>query len=149
MSYDGKHTNSNVTEFAERQKLTLPDFDTLRVMAKNDPEGLESLRIALCNKVIDEAPDHAKPRLKGLMFQINSRRSLAASELEACEELSSMMQESLQRMQSMLKDLRSMQSESILLSTRRFHENGSDNDNVKQSQEKPTADILPFRQLSH
>lgn len=147
MSYDGKYTHSKLTDLAERQKLTLPDFDTLRVMAKNDPEGLENLRIALCNKVIDEAPDHAKPRLQGLMFQINSRRSLAASELDACEELSSMMQESLQRMQSMLKDLRSMQSESILLSTRRFHENG--NEDTEQGQEKPTADILPFRQISH
>lgn len=147
MSYDGKHTNSNLTDLTERQKLTLPDFDTLRGMAKNDPEGLENLRIALCNKVIDEAPEHAKPRLQGLMFQINSRRSLAASELEACEELSSMMQESLQRMQSMLKDLRSMQSESILLSTRRFHEN--DSENTRHGQEKTTADILPFRQLSH
>lgn len=147
MSYDGKHTNSNLTDLTERQKLTLPDFDTLRVMAKNDPEGLENLRIALCNKVIDEAPNHAKPRLQGLMFQINSRRSLAASELEACEELSSMMQQSLQRMQSMLKDLRSMQSESILLSTRRFHEN--DSGNTGRSQDNPTADILPFRQINH
>jgi hypothetical protein len=126
---------------AKRQKLTLPDFDTLRFMAKNDPEELENLRLALCNKVIDEAPDHAKPRLHGLMFQINSRRSLASSEMEACEELSSMMQESLQHMQSMLKDLRTMQSESILLSTRRFHAN----DTGSYGQEKQTADILPFR----
>jgi len=126
---------------AKRQKLTLPDFDTLRFMAKNDPEELENLRLALCNKVIDEAPDHAKPRLHGLMFQINSRRSLASSEMEACEELSSMMQETLQHMQSMLKDLRTMQSESILLSTRRFHANDTDS----YGQEKQTADILPFR----
>ncbi|MDA8962586.1 DUF3135 domain-containing protein [Pseudomonadales bacterium] len=147
MSYDDTHTstNSKSSDRAERQKLTLPDFDTLRFMAKNDPEGLESLRLALCNKVIDEAPEHAKPRLHGLMFQINSRRSLAASEMEACEELSSMMQESLQHMQSMLKDLRTMQSESILLSTRRFHTN----DNDSQSSTKHTADILPFRQIRH
>jgi len=147
MSYDDTHTNthskSSVT--TELQKLTLPDFDTLRSMAKNDPEELESLRIALCNKVIDEAPDHAKPRLHGLMFQINSRRSLASSEMEACEELSSMMKESLQHMQSMLKDLRTMQSESILLSTRRFHNNESD----AQGHTKQTADILPFRQINH
>ena len=147
MSYDDTYTNthSKSSDITERQKLTLPDFDTLRFMAKNDPEELESLRIALCNKVIDEAPDHAKPRLHGLMFQINSRRSLAASEMEACEKLSSMMQESLQHMQSMLKDLRTMQSESILLSTRRFHANESHS----QSQVKQTADILPFRRIQH
>ena len=84
MSYDDTHTstNSKSSDRIARQKLTLPDFDTLRFMAKNDPEELESLRIALCNKVIDEAPDHAKPRLHGLMFQINSRRSLASSEMK-------------------------------------------------------------------
>jgi len=143
MSYDDTNTSthSESSDMAKRQKLTLPDFDTLRFMAKNDPEELENLRLALCNKVIDEAPDHAKPRLHGLMFQINSRRSLASSEMEACEELSSMMQESLQHMQSMLKDLRTMQSESILLSTRRFHANDTDS----YGQEKQTADILPFR----
>jgi hypothetical protein len=147
MSYDDTYTNTNPesSTCAERQKLTLPDFDTLRFMAKNEPEKLENLRIALCNKVIDEAPDHAKPRLQGLMFQINSRRSLASSEMEACEQLSSMMQESLQHMQSMLKDLRTMQSESILLSTRRFHAN----DNNANGQAKQTADILPFRQTKH
>ena len=143
MSYDDTNTSthSESSDMAKRQKLTLPDFDTLRFMAKNDPEELENLRLALCNKVIDEAPDHAKPRLHGLMFQINSRRSLASSEMEACEELSSMMQETLQHMQSMLKDLRTMQSESILLSTRRFHANDTDS----YGQEKQTADILPFR----
>ena len=143
MSYDDTNTSthSESSDMAKRQKLTLPDFDTLRFMAKNDPEELENLRLALCNKVIDEAPDHAKPRLHGLMFQINSRRSLASSEMEACEELSSMMQESLQHMQSMLKDLRTMQSESILLSTRRFHANDANT----HGQEKQTADILPFR----
>ena len=143
MSYDDTNTSthSESSDMAKRQKLTLPDFDTLRFMAKNDPEELENLRLALCNKVIDEAPDHAKPRLHGLMFQINSRRSLASSEMEACEELSSMMQESLQHMQSMLRDLRTMQSESILLSTRRFHANDADS----YGQEKQTADILPFR----
>ncbi|MGB1191593.1 MAG: DUF3135 domain-containing protein [Pseudomonadales bacterium] len=145
MSYDDKYTTPDSANHSGPQKLSLPDFDTLRVMAKNDPVGLEDLRIALCKKVIDEAPDHAKPRLEGLMFQINSRRTLASSELDACHDISNMMQESLQRMQAMLKDLRSMQSESILLSTRRFHE--SENNN--QQPEKTTALILPFRQIKH
>ena len=107
MSYDDTNTSthSESSDMAKRQKLTLPDFDTLRFMAKNDPEELENLRLALCNKVIDEAPDHAKPRLHGLMFQINSRRSLASSEMEACEELSSMMQESLQQTISPLREI--------------------------------------------
>ena len=119
----------------ERNQPTLPDFDALRDMARHRPEELEALRLALCNKVIDEAPDHAKPRLRGLMFQINARRELANSQLEACEEISNMMHDSLQRMQAMLKDLRSIQSESITLSTRHY----------RDSAPESSATILPFR----
>ena len=42
------------------------------------------------------------------MFQINARRKLASSELEACEDISQMMNASLKRMQAMLKDLSSL-----------------------------------------
>lgn len=142
MSHDGNSKIGSSSKIpADKDELSLPDFDTLRDLAKNDPEGLESLRIALCNKVINEAPDHAKARLQGLMFQINSRRKLARSNLEACQEISNMMHESLQRMQAMLKDLRSMQSESILLSTRHY------DDQLGIDSKKPqyNADILPFK----
>ena len=114
---------------------SLPDFDTLRDMAKNNPEELEALRVALCQKVIDEAPLHARPRLEGLMFHINARRTLAKSELEAARELSNMMNDSLARMQAMLKDLRAIQSESILLSAR--------NHRKKQEIHKRAA-VIPF-----
>lgn len=118
---------------------TLPDFDTLRNLARNDPEGLERLRLALCERVINEAPEHAKPRLQGLMFQINSRRQLARSEMEATETLSEMMNDSLQRMQAMLKDLRTIQSESILLTTR------CDSAGDLLARQEASAEILPFR----
>ena len=141
MSYDSKNTIGKRNKIgSDNSKLSLPDFDTLRDLAKNDPEGLEELRPALCNKVIDEAPEHAKPRLKGLMFQINSRRQIASSNLEACKEISSMMHESLHRMQAMLKDLRSMQSESILLSTRHY----DDALGIQRPAPSGSAEILPF-----
>lgn len=139
---EGKHSDSHRhldQDFMkdETHKPTLPDFDTLRDLARENPEKLEQLRLALCQKVIDEAPEHAKPRLEGLLFQINARREIASSNLEATEELYGMMNHSLKRMQSMLKDLRTIQSESILLTTR--HEQSSGND----SQESAT--ILDFR----
>ena len=118
------------------RRLSLPDFDTLRDMAKHDPKGLEQLRLQLCQRVIDNAPAHAKPRLKGLMFQIESRRRLAANKLEACEGISRMMYDSLKRMQAMLKDLRAMQSESIMLSSKHFS---------PASDERLKAKVLPFR----
>lgn len=121
----------------DSSKPTLPDFDTLRDLARENPEELERLRVALCQKVIDEAPAHAKPRLEGLMFQINARREIARSNYEAAEELSGMMNHSLKRMQSMLKDLRTIQSESILLTTRHEHKS------ARETNE--TAKILPFR----
>ena len=120
-------------------KTTLPDFDTLREMAKNEPEELERLRIALCHRVIEDAPQHAKRRLEGLLFQINAKRELAKTPLQACEDISAMMLESLQKMQAMLKDLRSMQSESIALSSKKHHA-GNDSEQCLES-----ADILPFR----
>lgn len=120
-----------------RREVRLPDFDTLRDLAKNDPEKLEELRVALCQKVIDDAPVHARPRLEGLMFHINARRALAKSELEATREISSMMHDSLARMQSMLKDLRAIQSESILLSARNHR---------KKQEIHQRAMVIPFRQ---
>lgn len=137
MSYDSSNNTSRSNNAAEKTKLSLPDFDTLRDLAKNDPEALENLRLALCNKVINEAPEHAKARLNGLMFQINARRQLASSHLDACKDLSNMMHESLQRMQAMLKDLRSMQSESIMLSTRRYKE--------AELPPQTNAEVLPFK----
>ncbi len=136
MSSDGKHNTSLANETGRNSKVTLPDFDSLRDMAKNNPEELERLRLALCNKVINKAPSHAKQRLRGLMFQINARRKLAKTNMDACVEISSMMNDSLKRMQAMLKDLRSMQAESIVLSTKQYK--GSTN-------AQPLADILPFK----
>ena len=123
----------------ELGKPTLPDFDTLRELARNNPAGLERLRLALCQKVIDEAPDHSKARLEGLMFQINARRELAKTDMQACQDLSQMMNESLRRMQAMLKDLRTIQSESILLSTRDYLAE------EKTDGEDGSATVLPFK----
>lgn len=127
-------------------KPVLPDFDTLRDLARDDPAGLERLRLALCQKVIDEAPPNARPRLEGLMFQINARRQLAKTDLEACQDISSMMNESLRRMQAMLKDLRTIQSESILLSTRNQMDNHHDRP-ADSSKTCATARVLPFAKI--
>ena len=136
MDKDKHNTQNLLSHDAQQSKPTLPDFDTLRDMAKNNPKELEQLRIALCQKVIDEAPAHAKHRLEGLMFHINARRELTNNALEAAADISKMMNDSLARMQAMLKDLRTVQSESILLSAR--------NHNKKQTIHRK-AIVLPFR----
>jgi len=127
---------SSGSDIADTRKVTLPDFDTLRDMAKHNPEALERLRLALCQKVIDDAPANAKQRLEGLMFHINTRRALAKSNLDATREISNMMNDSLARMQAMLKDLRTVQSESIMLSTRKLK---------KDDKPLAKATVLPFK----
>ncbi|MBT8138461.1 MAG: DUF3135 domain-containing protein [Gammaproteobacteria bacterium] len=139
---NNKETNSKSQDamvYDELGKPTLPDFDTLRDIARNNPAGLERLRIALCQKVIEEAPEHSRARLEGLMFQINARRQLAKTDLEACEDLSQMMNASLKRMQAMLKDLRTIQSESILLSTRNYLGEHSPTEDAE------VAAVIPFK----
>ncbi|MGB5324374.1 MAG: DUF3135 domain-containing protein [Pseudomonadales bacterium] len=136
---NGSASTDDAMVYDEFGKPTLPDFDTLRNIARNNPEGLERLRVALCQKVIEEAPEHSRARLEGLMFQINARRKLARTELEACEDISQMMNASLKRMQAMLKDLRTIQSESILLSTRGYL--GDSGPRVGSD----AAQVIPFR----
>ena len=41
---------SEPTVLDELGKPTLPDFDTLRELARENPAGLERLRLALCQK---------------------------------------------------------------------------------------------------
>ena len=141
MAKDNFTDNRHLMPQDDRGRPTLPDFDTLRDLARDDPAGLERLRLALCQKVIDEAPARARPRLEGLMFQINARRQLASTEMEACQDISEMMNESLRRMQAMLKDLRTLQSESILLSTRSHAEQ------AEMPERRQKAKVLPFMRV--
>ena len=69
----------------------LPSFDTLRYLAEHDPARLERLRRVLTERLISRAPDRAKPRLRGLQFEIEARVSIAPNPIAACVTLSSMM----------------------------------------------------------
>lgn len=72
----------------------LPNFDTLLRIAKQDPEQLEQIRIQLAQQTISQAPEHLRPRLRGLQFQIDIKRKLAKTPLAACIQLSNMMHRS-------------------------------------------------------
>ncbi len=77
----------------------LPDFDSLRRMARDNPDGLEALRRKLVTELIDEAGPERRQRLEGLQFQIDMERRRAANPLAATIRLSSMMRDSLLRLQ--------------------------------------------------
>ncbi len=74
----------------------LPAFDVLVDLARNDPEGLESLRRSLTTAVIDGASsDATKRRLEGLQFRVDVERERASTPLAATIRISEMMCQSL------------------------------------------------------
>ncbi len=77
----------------------LPDFEVLKRMAQENPEGLEALRHKLIGELLDRASPEQRRRLEGLQFRIDMERRLAANPLAATIKLSSMMRDSLLRLQ--------------------------------------------------
>jgi hypothetical protein len=76
--------------------VRLPAFDVLVDMARNDPQGLETLRRSLTNAVITAATsENARQRLRGLQFRIDMERRRAPTPLAAAVRLSRLMSDSL------------------------------------------------------
>ena len=74
----------------------LPAFDILVDMARNDPEGLETLRRSLTDAVIAAASsENTKRRLQGLQFRVDMERRRAGTPLAATIRISEMMCRSL------------------------------------------------------
>ena len=77
-------------------KARLPAFEVLVDMARNDPEGLETLRRSLTNAVIAGASsDTTRRRLQGLQFRVDLERRRASTPLAAAIRISEMMCHSL------------------------------------------------------
>jgi len=74
----------------------LPAFDVLVDMARNDPQGLETLRRSLTDAVITAASNEAtRRRLQGLQFLVDVERRKATTPLAATIRISEMMCRSL------------------------------------------------------
>ncbi len=74
----------------------LPAFDVLVDMARNDPQGLETLRRSLTDAVITAASNEAtRKRLQGLQFRVDMERRRASTPLAAAIRISEMMCRSL------------------------------------------------------
>ncbi len=74
----------------------LPAFEVLVDMARNDPDGLETLRRSLTDAVIAAASsDTTRRKLKGLQFRVDLERQRAATPLAATIRISEMMCHSL------------------------------------------------------
>ena len=76
--------------------MSLPEFEVLVDMARNNPESLEELRSALVTGVIDNArTPQQQQRLAGLQFRIDLERRRSTSPMGATIRLSEMMCRSL------------------------------------------------------
>ena len=74
----------------------LPAFEVLVDMARNDPEGLETLRRTLTDAVISTASSEvARRRLEGIQFRVDLERRRASTPLAATIRISEMMCRSL------------------------------------------------------
>jgi hypothetical protein len=74
----------------------LPAFDVLVDMARNDPQGLETLRRSLTDAVIAAASNETtRKRLQGLQFRVDMERRRATTPLAATIRISEMMCRSL------------------------------------------------------
>lgn len=74
----------------------LPAFDVLVDMARNDPQGLETLRRSLTDAVIAAASNETtRRRLQGLQFRVDMERRRATTPMAAAIRISEMMCRSL------------------------------------------------------
>lgn len=106
----------------------LPDFDTLKDLAKNDPDSLERLRQEHVAAIINRAPPEIQQRLRGLQFQIDAQRKIHSSPMAACIKISQMMYESFTELRVMLNEV------------------GSPKESKATELEPKLAEILEFRQ---
>lgn len=83
----------------------LPDFDTLKKMAEQNPNALEELRQQFVNDLIDNAPPDLQRRLRGLQFQIDAQRRIHKTPMAACIKLSQMMYDSFSELRYLLNDV--------------------------------------------
>lgn len=92
------------TKNRSQPELPLPAFDELAQLAKHSPEKFEALRVELCEQFIARAPIQSRRRLQGLQFQINMERQKSNSDIGTCIRLSQLMNESLQKLNTALRN---------------------------------------------
>ncbi len=82
--------------------MELPDFESLKYMAEQDPDELERLRQRCCRELINNAPERFRRRLSGLMFRIDMESRLSRNSIQRCVRISQMMMDSFSELQSAL-----------------------------------------------
>jgi hypothetical protein len=81
-------------EHAVTQSTSLPDFDSLRRLHLDDPEGFEHFRRRVLREAVDSAPPAHRPALETLLSRIDTARQAASTPMEAAQIAYGMMQDS-------------------------------------------------------
>ncbi len=89
----------------------LPSTATLLRMAKDDPAGLELLRLKLVNSIIEQAPISSRAKLRQLQANIDQTRKKSENSMQACISISLLMVESLATLQDAMQKLSTATSE--------------------------------------
>lgn len=80
---------------SEGSMTSLPDFDTLQQLAKDDPQALERLRQTLIDETIATAkPDH-QPQLRALQSHVDRTLERASNPYHGLVQVMAMMQDKL------------------------------------------------------
>lgn len=75
----------------EKEKIPDFDFDQWSMIAREEPEKFEAMRQDMINQLIAQAPDHLKPRMTGLQWQVDQIRKQADNPMAACLQISQKM----------------------------------------------------------
>ena len=75
----------------EEEKTSDFDFDLWSKMAQEEPEKFELMRQQLIDDLIAQAPEHFKPRMIGLQWQVDQVRKKASNPMAACLRISQKM----------------------------------------------------------
>lgn len=75
----------------EEEKTSDFDFDLWSKMAQEEPEKFELMRQQLIDDLIAQAPEHFKPRMIGLQWQVDQVRKQASNPMAACLRISQKM----------------------------------------------------------
>lgn len=74
--------------------MELPDFDTLKELAANEPSRLDAILEQQIEQLMARASADQQRRLRGLQFKIDGQRRLAKNNLDSCIRIANMMRES-------------------------------------------------------
>ena len=69
------------------------DFDLWCKIAQENPEQFEMMRQQAINDLIEQSPEHLRPRMIGLQWQVDQIRKQANNPLDACLQISTKMWE--------------------------------------------------------